>query len=1182
MYHPRLRQQFLRDLDDLGKLSSPLIERDARFCPTNIASMTVAEYHICTNNLGLAYNHVVRAAERNSVHAQAVVAQLEPYHGSFDVPIDIGDYPVELETKTGKPPARALKWAFSAACLGSLSALQLLKLHQEDDYEAALRTVRSSRLGGIQSLSLWTSGDVHYSKEKGQLMAAPESREQLMFDVHLMLDSLNAWVVEGPKIGIEISALHVASAKGLPLAIQKLLERGADVNSQMCPEGCTPLLLASISGSLEAAQVLMKNGADATIKNEGNETPLHWLSSFEEDQVLPASKLLFQNKSQLSVLANGAGMESEGFENELAMTSGTPLHRAIGRRNIHAVRSLLDLGADPLSLNQHGLTAFGLATQLHLASIMKLLHSRMNPYKPNQDHGPNLRLFNFAINSARPLALFEIHRDRWLDNAKRTLVMLLDFGESLYGYGGEDNFINNTIAIGNHCMAKVLLENGATEYMEKRELQFGDSTALQAALELGQRYIFMELLKHGASVQTQLLPAKLRIPGTQIFPDERHDRSSYLHFCAETGSDVFFVREFIRRGLLVNQPDSEWRTPLYLALKGGHLEIASELLKHGAKLDEVRDGLTLLGQLAEEGFSIPKERFQWLLSQKAGNEAVGFLAGPRHRQSIFHLLAQDKRMIRQPLWARELIAFFLEQVSDSRLLDLQDVRLNTALHLGVQSQNLEIVSALLDAGAKVHLTNVDGKTPLRIARESSGAKGQDIVKLLELHGASLREEPHQGASDMESLMSRWKELGFQEQLIGWLDTALVSILQELRQTLLDLFRSDGFLVQENPWKSATKAVWDFIYSHSAITANGERIRQFEYAVGEMLQGFVDAVTVKTDGNNLIIKLVKPLDRRARRFPPNLLNELITYAAFTPSVGQASFHAKSVTSDENSQSIESKPPRKTHWTAPKTDASNEPSENFMEEEPENMFESPSRKWIRLRRLDEGRFIIEKHDLAKDGLNVGSDTGIMVLGDDTDMIRESMVEKLADETVVEIIDTTDDALTHRATSVARLKTLAVALEEYKRSGPLIPPQFGRLPGSAAATDHPRSSSRRRPITRLQRRLPSPSPSPPSPPPPTASASIPKIGPRTDLSAAEKARLSKLLQSSESHTITRGDELGLLLFNYPIPEDVWISVSVLPGVSMGIAFPCRHDNKGNPVKSMDEATARLAKGFTLTFEL
>jgi ankyrin repeat protein len=168
--------------------------------------------------------------------------------------------------------------------------------------------------------------------------------------------------------------------------------------------------------------------------------------------------------------------------------------------------------------------------------------------------------------------------------------MLLDFGESLYGYGGEDNFLQNTIAIGNYCMAKVLLEHGATEYMEKRDWQFGGSTALQTALELGQRYIFMELLKHGASVQTQLVPAKLHIPGAQISSNK--ERSSYLHFCAETGSDVFFVREFIRRGLPVNQPDCEWRTPLYLALKAGHLEIA-----------KLAGNLVSVGQLADRGIS---------------------------------------------------------------------------------------------------------------------------------------------------------------------------------------------------------------------------------------------------------------------------------------------------------------------------------------------------------------------------------------------------------------------------------------------------------------------------------------------------------------------------------------------------------------------------------------------------
>ncbi|KIW76525.1 hypothetical protein Z517_11271 [Fonsecaea pedrosoi CBS 271.37] len=1200
MYHPRLRQQFLRDLDGLGKLSSPLVEDDAMFCPTNIASMTVAEYHICTNNLGLAYNHMVRAARRGLTHAQAIVAQLEPYHGVFESPIDIGDFPTELTIKSGKPPARALKWAFSAACLGSLSALLVLRDHSPDDYQAALRTVRSSRLGGIQALSLWTSADLHSSKANGRMMASPESKEQLMFGIHLRLDELDEWVVAGPRIGRGISALHVASAKGLPQAIRKLIERGEDVNSQMCPERCTPLLLACISGSFEAVQELIKNGADPTIGNEDEETPMHWLSSFDDDQILPAAKVLFSQKSQLSALAVGAAIVAEGFNTDLAMTSGTPLHRAIGKRNIHAVRALLDLGADPHWRNRDGATALGLATKLHLTAIMQLLHSRMKPYKPNQDHGPNLRLFNFAINGATPLALFQIHGDHWLDNAKETLVLLLSFGESLYGYGGEDNFIKNTISTGNYQMTKVLLENGATEHMEKNEVQFGGTTALHVALELGQQHIFMELLKHGAMVETPLLPANLQVAGSKILADMVQHKSNYLHFCAETGCQVFFVREFIRRGLSVNQPDWEWHTPLFLALKAGNLDIASELLKHGARLDEVRDGLTLLGQLAEQGYSIPLERFQWLLEQQTDNEGAKLIANQRLRQSIFHLLAQDKRMVRQPLAARRLVAFFLEQVRDHRLLDLQDVHLDTALHLAVQCENLEMVRALLDAGVKLGLVNLEGKTPTGIAREGRGPKARDVRKLLELHGASPKEkELDREVSDTTLIRSFWKELGFQEQLVAWLDTALVLILQGLRQTFLELFRSDGFLVQENPWKSMTKAVWDFVRMHPAIFANELRTRQFEYSVGEMLQGFVDAVTVQVEGEELKIHLVKPLDRRVRRFPPNLLNELITTMALTPGVGQTSFHERKATATAHA-TTNSPPPRQFELRTKlgerdgqsRESRGGQTTDRTITIDPEDQpptsmttgpVEQPSRKWIRLRRLAEARFIIEKHDLTKDGLNTGDDTGIMVLGDDSDMIRRCIVDRLMEETIIELIDSTDENLVHRATSVAGLETLASALEEHKRSGTLVPPpssppepkKTSSRPGpskplssSSSSTTAPRGSSS--------------SSSAPSPAPARIPIPTPKVSIRTDLSAAEKARRATFLKAGRPHTITHGDELAALLFDRPIPRDVWIYVSVLESAAMAMTFPCRTDNKGNPAKPMDEETAMLAKEFTHFFRI
>ena len=904
-YFPQLRQQFLRDLDDIGKLSSPLHD-DESFCPTNLASMVVAEYHIATNNLGLAYNHMVRAAKRSYDLACALVGQLEPYHGSFDRLIEIGNFPKDLVIKRSsssvKPPTRAMKWSYSAACIGSTSALRLLREHDAASHADALQAFRFIQMGGA-GLELWTRIDCLLSQEKGRMTAGPREDETALFRNLRAQEGvlgLPTWIVNLPLLGVN-STLHVVSAKGLVEPIEMLIDSGAEVNSQDFPGGYTPLLMACTSGSLGAVRKLLDNGADPTMGNKDGETPLHWLSMFEEEEIPIAAKLLFRHARQLSVVARGTCLDVEGAFHHLSMAPGTPLHRAIGRRSLPAVRSLLGLGADPLLVDQIDMTPIGLAAKLHLTDILELLHSRTTPWRPNQDHGPNLRLFNFAINDADPLALFMIHGDRWLENAEKTMLLLLRFGERLYGYGGEDSFLMNTIHVGNYRMAKVMLENGATKHMEKMDYEFGGTTAVMNAIEHGQRHIFVELLKHGASVDTQVLPASLRRPGKAIFFESKPDQSTLLHYCAEHGSDVFFVDELVARGVPVNQHDSEWNTAIFLALRIGHLHVASRLIHHGAHLSDIKDGLTLLGQLAEGGLGVSLERYQWLLDRSnKGSGTSGLLTSQRYRQSILHQIAQDERAVRQPTWARELLAFFIEGASDKRIVDLQDVRLNTALHLAVHAQNSEVANALLEAGARSDLVNMDGQTPLDIARGMDGAaehRAKEMLQLLDRYRAAAAPTsvPTRAPDTDEyesAAMALWRELGMEEQLSRWLDTALVPILQALRQALLALFRSDGFLLQENPWKAVTRMVYDTVLVNQAILAKKERTRQFEYIVGELLRGFVDAVEVNptSDGENVAIRLVKPVDG-VPRLPPNVLlldGDNITSMVLSPKIGRITF------------------------------------------------------------------------------------------------------------------------------------------------------------------------------------------------------------------------------------------------------------------------------------------------------
>lgn len=72
----------------------------------------------------------------------------------------------------------------------------------------------------------------------------------------------NEWLMEGPRIGMSISILHVACAKGVTQFVKTLISEGDPINSHLSPGKETPLLIACMSGSLATVQILMSYGAD--------------------------------------------------------------------------------------------------------------------------------------------------------------------------------------------------------------------------------------------------------------------------------------------------------------------------------------------------------------------------------------------------------------------------------------------------------------------------------------------------------------------------------------------------------------------------------------------------------------------------------------------------------------------------------------------------------------------------------------------------------------------------------------------------------------------------------------------------------------------------------------------------------------------------------------------------------
>jgi ankyrin repeat protein len=93
--------------------------------------------------------------------------------------------------------------------------------------------------------------------------------------------NLDRWLEQNPDQVNQLfgpfchSALHVAARFGREDLTERLIARGADVQSGAEPNSDTPLHLAAQYGSLNAATVLIARGADVNATTRFGRTPLH-------------------------------------------------------------------------------------------------------------------------------------------------------------------------------------------------------------------------------------------------------------------------------------------------------------------------------------------------------------------------------------------------------------------------------------------------------------------------------------------------------------------------------------------------------------------------------------------------------------------------------------------------------------------------------------------------------------------------------------------------------------------------------------------------------------------------------------------------------------------------------------------------------------------------------------------
>lgn len=82
-----------------------------------------------------------------------------------------------------------------------------------------------------------------------------------------------------------VTALHIAS--GLtPEMFRIVIERSADVDAQMSPDGITPLMFATLVKNPEIVEMLLKHGANTEIKDNNGETALIYAIKQNSEEII--------------------------------------------------------------------------------------------------------------------------------------------------------------------------------------------------------------------------------------------------------------------------------------------------------------------------------------------------------------------------------------------------------------------------------------------------------------------------------------------------------------------------------------------------------------------------------------------------------------------------------------------------------------------------------------------------------------------------------------------------------------------------------------------------------------------------------------------------------------------------------------------------------------------------------
>ncbi|EAY04906.1 ankyrin repeat protein, putative [Trichomonas vaginalis G3] len=478
-----------------------------------------------------------------------------------------------------------------------------------------------------------------------------------------------------------------------PQTIDILMNENIDI-SKISLIGCTAIHYASVGNCKEIAEFLISHGVDINVKNDYNETALHYSPYKETTEVLISHgiDINWKQKHGYTALHLAANINSEEVV-ELLLSHGadvnakdkegeTPLHHAAKNNCKETAEFLISHGADVNAKDKNNKTPLHKTTTNNCKETAEILIS----------HGVD-------VNSKDKEEKTPLHHAA-KNNSIETAEYLISHGADVNAKDKDGNPpIYWAIMKTNKDIIRLLIEHGADIKLKNKHgrniLHWATEVwdPICIVLPCDQPNIGTFRLAKDKSIKEVL--EILILCGIDINSKDKYGNTP-LHLAAY-GKLKITVEFLIANGANVNARNNVEKTPLHLATKGNGKKVAEMLLCHGADINA---------------------------KDAKGNTSLCLNAHSFHQKITNILISHgaDINSKNNDGWTALHIAIKEDQTEISKILishgadvNVKENKGNTPLHFAAKHYRQSVIELLLSNGADINPKNKDGKTPLHYA-----------------------------------------------------------------------------------------------------------------------------------------------------------------------------------------------------------------------------------------------------------------------------------------------------------------------------------------------------------------------------------------------------------------------------------------------------------------------------------